>query len=105
VDQGLWDRDELVVAADIETSEGRVTRGCISGGQVEEFDNGRLVFAGKYKDGLRDGVGTMHHEGGGQSDAVFESGRLLRYMQYRYPCRFGTVIEGRCACVFVCAQA
>jgi hypothetical protein len=54
------------------------------------------VFAGRYKDGLRDGVGTIYHVGGGESDAVFECGELSRYIEYRYPCRFGTVIEGRC---------
>lgn len=35
--------------------------------------------------------------GGGESDAVFEDGELVRYTQYRYPCRFGTAIDGRCA--------
>ena len=93
--QGQWLNDELVVAADIETSEGRVTRGCISGGHVTEFDCGHLVFAGSYKDGLRHGAGTIYHVGGGTSDAVFHRGELVRYQHYRYPCRFGTVIEGR----------
>jgi hypothetical protein len=45
--QGQWADDELVVAADIVTSEGRVTRGRIMGGSVQEFDDGRLVFAGE----------------------------------------------------------
>ena len=40
--------DELVVAADIVTSEGRVARGRIMGGRVQEFDDGRLVFASEY---------------------------------------------------------
>jgi len=48
-DQGQWKDDELDVAADIETSEGRVTRGCINCGRVTEFDCGRLVFDGSYK--------------------------------------------------------
>jgi len=95
--QGRWLDDELVVAADIETSEGRVTRGNISCGLVTEFDDARLCFAGSYKDSLRHGIGTIHHLGGGQSDAVFENGELVRYIVYRYPCRFGTCIDGRCA--------
>ncbi len=46
--QGQWVEDEQVVAADIVTSEGRVTRGRIMGGRVQELDDGRLVFAGEY---------------------------------------------------------
>jgi hypothetical protein len=95
--QGRWSHDELVFAADIETSEGRVTRGNISCGLVKEFDHDRLVFAGSYKDSLRHGKGTIYHLGGGQSDAVFQRGSLTRYLQYRYPCRFGTSIDGRSA--------
>ncbi len=53
-----------------------------------------------YKDGLRHGLGTIHHLGGGQSDAVFVNGQLSRCIEYRYPCRFGTAIDGRCpACM------
>ena len=50
----------------------------------------------RYKDGVRDGAGTIYHIGGGESDAVFEDGELVLYTQYRYPCRFGTAIDGRC---------
>ena len=44
----------------------------------------------RYKDGVRDGAGTIYHIGGGESHAVFEDGELVRHTQYRYPCRFGT---------------
>ena len=111
--QGQLVEDELVVAADIVTSDGRVARGRIMGGRVQELDDGRLVFAastGPHTSHLhcivvsmyccartyKDGAGTIYHIGGGESDAVFEDGELVRYTQYRYPCRFGTAIDGRC---------
>eukprot|EP00457_Paulinella_chromatophora_P007556 gb/GEZN01007579.1/.p1 GENE.gb/GEZN01007579.1/~~gb/GEZN01007579.1/.p1 ORF type:complete len:431 (-),score=51.08 gb/GEZN01007579.1/:189-1481(-) len=104
--QGRWAEDELVFALDVTSSEGLVVRGPIAGGEVceyrqtmEEAGQGEagtleLDFRGQYKNGLRHGRGTKYHLGGGETDGIWRDGQLVKTLVFRYPCRFGTTLQG-----------
>lgn len=91
--QGRWANDELVYAADITSSDGTTIRGPIQEGIVKELTDGALRFEGHYKDGLRDGIGTVYHVGGGETDGIWKAGEMVETTVHRYPCRFGITLK------------
>ena len=60
---------------------------------MEEYSNDELVFRGGYEEGLRHGLGTVYHVGGGETDGKWAEGSLIETIVYRYPCRFGLELK------------